>query len=211
MNMKLRSPMSASPAPSEHTIAEDAHAIFMGCLFIFVGILLLQAAGLTTGGVAGLALLAHHLTDVPTQLAFFLINLPFYVFSWITMGREFTLKSVLVNLILLGAGYLGPLVFRDLVIDPVFAAIGGGTMLGMGVLALARHQASVGGFTAVSLFAQKRYGISAGKVQIATDVVILGAAAFAMPFQSFLLSVVSAVAISAVLYFNHRPGRYTGY
>ncbi len=203
--------MPAPPPALEHSLAEDAHAIFMGCLFIFVGILLLQAAGLTTGGVAGLALLAHHLTGIATQLAFFLINLPFYVFSWITMGREFTLKSVLVNLILLGAGYLGPLVFHDLVIDPAFAAMGGGTMLGMGVLALARHQASVGGFTAVSLFAQKRYGISAGKVQIATDVAILGAAAFVMPLQSFLLSVVSAVAISAVLYFNHRPGRYTGY
>ena len=203
--------MPAPPPALEHSQAEDAHAIFMGCLFIFVGILLLQAAGLTTGGVAGLALLAHHLTGIATQLAFFLINLPFYVFSWITMGREFTLKSVLVNLILLGAGYLGPLVFHDLVIDPAFAAVGGGTMLGMGVLALARHQASVGGFTAVSLFAQKRYGISAGKVQIATDVAILGAAAFMMPLQSFLLSVVSAVAISAVLYFNHRPGRYTGY
>lgn len=203
--------MPDSPAPIEHTLAEDAHAIFMGCLFIFVGILLLQAAGLTTGGVAGLALLAHHLTGIATQLAFFLINLPFYVFSWITMGREFTLKSVLVNLILLGAGYLGPLVFHDLVIDPVFAAVGGGTMLGMGVLALARHQASVGGFTAVSLFAQKRYGISAGRVQIATDVAVLGAAAFVIAPQALLLSVVSAVAISAVLYFNHRPGRYTGY
>lgn len=203
--------MPAPPAPMQHTLAEDAHAIFMGCLFIFLGILLLQAAGLTTGGVAGLALLAHHVTGVATQLAFFLINLPFYVFSWVTMGREFTLKSVLVNLILLGAGYLGPVVFHDLVIDPVFAAVGGGTMLGMGVLALARHQASVGGFTAVSLFAQKRYGISAGKVQIATDVAVLGAAAFVIQFQALLLSVLSAVAISAVLYFNHRPGRYTGY
>lgn len=203
--------MPAPPAPMQHTLAEDAHAIFMGCLFIFLGILLLQAAGLTTGGVAGLALLAHQVTGVATQLAFFLINLPFYVFSWVTMGREFTLKSVLVNLILLGAGYLGPVVFHDLVIDPVFAAIGGGTMLGMGVLALARHQASVGGFTAVSLFAQKRYGMSAGKVQIATDVAVLGAAAFVIPFQALLLSVLSAVAISAVLYFNHRPGRYTGY
>jgi len=203
--------MPTPPAPMQHTLAEDAHAIFMGCLFIFLGILLLQAAGLTTGGVAGLALLAHHVTGVATQLAFFLINLPFYVFSWVTMGREFTLKSVLVNLILLGAGYLGPVVFHDLVIDPVFAAVGGGTMLGMGVLALARHQASVGGFTAVSLFAQKRYGISAGKVQIATDVAVLGAAAFVIPFQALLLSVLSAVAISAVLYFNHRPGRYTGY
>lgn len=203
--------MPAPPAPMQHTLAEDAHAIFMGCLFIFLGILLLQAAGLTTGGVAGLALLAHHVTGIATQLAFFLINLPFYVFSWVTMGREFTLKSVLVNLILLGAGYLGPLVFHDLVIDPVFAAVGGGTMLGMGVLALARHQASVGGFTAVSLFAQKRYGISAGKVQIATDVAVLGAAAFVIAPPAMLLSVVSAVAISAVLYFNHRPGRYTGY
>ncbi|BCW88663.1 hypothetical protein sos41_18040 [Alphaproteobacteria bacterium SO-S41] len=201
----------APPSRLEHTVLEDAHAIFMGCLFIFVGLVMLQSAGLTTGGVAGLALLAHLLTGVAPALAFFVINLPFYAVSYLTMGREFTAKSVLVNLVLLGAGYLGPLIIHHLEIDPVFAAIGGGTMLGMGVLALARHQASVGGFTAVALFAQKRWNVPAGYVQAVSDIVILGAAAFFMPLPAFALSVVSATAISAVLFFNHKAGRYTGY
>ena len=203
--------MSQSGTPLRHTLLEDAHALIMGCLFIFCGLAFLQTAGQTTGGIAGLALLAHLMTGLPAPLLFFMFNVPFYYFSYVTMGREFVVKTAIVNFILLAAGYATPLAFRELQIDPVFASLGGGTLLGMGVLALARHNASVGGFTSVALFVQKRRGIPAGYVQAATDGTILAMSIFAMPFSNFALSVLSVAALSVVLVMNHKPGRYMGY
>ena len=41
-----------------HSLLDDVYGICVGVLFAATGILLLQAAGLITGGVAGIALLA---------------------------------------------------------------------------------------------------------------------------------------------------------
>ena len=87
----------------------------------------------------------------------------------------------------------------------------GGTIIGMGILALARHRSSVGGIGVLALYLQERRGISAGKVQMAADCLIVGAAFFAIPFDKLLLSIASAVALSAVIIANHKPGRYAGY
>jgi uncharacterized membrane-anchored protein YitT (DUF2179 family) len=53
-------------------------------------------------------------------------------------------------------------------------------------------------------------GISAGKIQMLVDVLVVRAAFFVVPPVRVLQSVVDAVAIGAILTLNHRPGRYLG-
>jgi uncharacterized membrane-anchored protein YitT (DUF2179 family) len=96
-------------------------------------------------------------------------------------------------------------------IQPVFAAIFGGTLIGMGVLALARHRSSVGGIGVLALWLYERRGINAGKVQIAFDVAIVASAFFVVDPPHLGLSVLSAAALSLVMIAYHRPGRYAGY
>jgi uncharacterized membrane-anchored protein YitT (DUF2179 family) len=54
-------------------------------------------------------------------------------------------------------------------------------------------------------------GISAGKVQIAADVLVIAAAFAVIDLNRLLLSILSAVALSLVIIVNHKPGRYAGY
>jgi uncharacterized membrane-anchored protein YitT (DUF2179 family) len=194
----------------KHTWAEDALAFAIGVTFIALGLALLQTAGLATGGIAGIALIAHFATGQPVGLLFLLINVPFYALAWKTMGLAFTLRTLVVNLMLASLGAALPRLMTIADVDPIFAACAGGILLGMGVLALARHRASVGGISALAIFAQERGVMRAGHVQALTDCLILVAAATVLDARAVLLSIFSALVVSAVLVLNHKPGRYTG-
>lgn len=194
-----------------HTAIEDIHALLIGSSFCAVGLTLLKAAGIVTGGIAGIALIISYLGDWPVGAVFFVLNLPFYILAQRTLGWLFTAKTLVTNLLLAGLAWGMPYWLKIERVDPIFAAVFGGTIIGMGILALARHRSSVGGVGVLALYLQERRGISAGKVQLATDFLIVGAAFFTISFDKLLLSVASAVALSAVLIANHKPGRYAGY
>ena len=194
-----------------HSALEDVHALLIGSSFIAVGLTLLKAAGLVTGGVAGVALIISYLSDWPVGIIFFVLNLPFYVLAQRTLGWAFTFKTLATNLLLAGLAWGMPHWLKVGGIDPIFAAVFGGTIIGMGILALARNRSSVGGVGVLALYLQERRGISAGKVQMAADCVVVAAAFFTITFDKLLLSIASAVALSAVIIANHKPGRYAGY
>lgn len=194
-----------------HSALEDVHALLIGSSFIAVGLTLLKAAGLVTGGVAGVALIISYLSDWPVGVVFFVLNLPFYVLAQRTLGWAFTFKTLATNLLLAGLAWGMPHWLKVGGIDPIFSAVFGGTIIGMGILALARHRSSVGGVGVLALYLQERRGISAGKVQMAADCVVVAAAFFTISFDKLLLSIASAVALSAVIIANHKPGRYAGY
>jgi uncharacterized membrane-anchored protein YitT (DUF2179 family) len=201
---------TTTPVPAaRHTPIEDVHALLIGSSFIAVGLTLLKAAGLVTGGIAGVALIVSYLTHWPVGVLFFLLNIPFYLLAQRTLGWVFTGKTLVTNLLLAGLALGMPAWLKITTVDPVFAAIFGGTIIGMGILALARHKSSVIGVLALWLYEKK--GISAGKVQMASDCVIVAAAFAVISWDKLLLSILSAVALSAVIIANHKPGRYEGY
>jgi len=193
-----------------HTLFEDIYAFFIGCTFIVLGIVFLKAAGLVTGGVAGIALLVSYLIPWPVAVLFMLINIPFFALAWPAMVKAFTIKTVIVNLAIVGLGLVAPLAFKLSSINPLFAALFGGTIIGMGILSLARHGAGAGGTGVLALYLQKSKGINAGKTQMACDALILLASVFTLHPQQLLFSAISAVAMSGVLLGFHKPERYIG-
>jgi hypothetical protein len=48
-----------------HSPAEDIYALVVGCVLVVLGLVLLRAAGLVTGGVAGIALLVSYVVPPP--------------------------------------------------------------------------------------------------------------------------------------------------
>ena len=203
--------VTTPPAAARHTPLEDVHALLIGSSFIAVGLTLLKAAGLVTGGVAGVALIVSYLTHWPVGVVFLLLNIPFYVLAQRTLGWMFTAKTLATNLLLAGLSLGMPHWLEVTGVDPVFASIFGGTILGMGVLALARHKSSVGGIGVLALWLYEKRGISAGKVQMISDCLVVLAAFAVISWDKLLLSILSAVALSVVIIANHKPGRYEGY
>lgn len=191
-----------------HTLFEDAQAIFTGTLFVSLALILFAQAGLLTGGTAGAAFVLHYATDVSLGRLFFLINLPFYWFAWTRMGREFTMKTFISIAMLSLMTEFSPRLFAIDRLHPAYAAVLGGLLLGSGCLFLARHRASLGGATIVSLYLQKARGWRAGKVQMAMDCAIVLLALTVISPERVAYSVLAAVVMNLFIAVNHKPGRY---
>lgn len=203
-----------NPAPRDaprHSRLEDVHALLLGSSFAAFGLVMLNAAGLVTGGVAGIALIMAYTTGLPIGFLFVIINLPFFLLAQRRMGWPFTLKSLISMLALAGLSHFIPTWLRLEGVNPVFAAVFGGTLIGMGVLSLARHKSSVGGVGIMALYLQEHRGWSAGLVQMVVDVLIIVASILIIyPWAAFY-STISAIALNIVMLAYHRPGRYAGH
>lgn len=197
-------------APSPHRTYEDALALIVGTALIALGLTLYTQATLLTGSTAGLALLIQYGAGIPFGWAFFVINLPFYILSLLQMGLAFTLRTfVAVGMLSLFTG-LSQQWIGISYIEPLYAALIGGTIMGVGLLILFRHRASLGGVNILVLFLQERFGLRAGYVQLGIDAAILSGGLFVVAPDKIALSLLGAVALNLVLALNHKPGRYIG-
>lgn len=195
---------------ARHSLFEDAQALATGTLLFAFALMLLRQAGLLTGGTAGLTFLAHYASGVPFGLLYFLINIPFYVFGLLALGRAFTAKTFCAVALLSAYSELLPRWVAIERIDPLFAAVLGGLLAGAGLLMLIRHQASVGGLGVLAIYLQKKRGWRAGTVQMLADGFIVCGAFFIVDPEKVALSILGAVMLNLVLTINHRPGRYFG-
>lgn len=193
-----------------HKLYEDAIAMLLGSGLVALGVVFYAKASLSTGSTAGMAFIVHYLTGWAFGPLFFAINIPFYVFALMRMGLKFTIRSFIgVSLVALFSSLFPQWIIID-GINPVFAALTGGTMMGLGVLSLFRHRASLGGINVVALYLQENWGWRAGYVQLAVDVVILGSALLVLSPREVGLSMLGAAALNMVVALNHRAGRYMG-
>ncbi|SFT78571.1 YitT family protein [Halomonas saccharevitans] len=193
-----------------HRLHEDVMAMLIGTLFVALGVSFYTQAMLLTGSTAGLAFLLQYATGWRFGAGFFLINLPFYWLAIRRMGWGFTLRTFVAIALVsmfseLTAGWVG---FES--IQPLYAALMGGSLIGIGMLVLFRHRTSLGGINILSLYLQDRYGWRAGYVQLGIDGGIMLIALSMLPLERVGLSVLGAVALNLIIALNHKPGRYMG-
>lgn len=206
VSSSVQSEQPSPPIP--HRVHEDVQALFVGTLFVALGVVLFRHAGLLTGGTAGLAFLLHYATEWNFSLIFFVINLPFYGLAWQRMGPVFAVKTFAAVGLLAVLVQWVPSWIEIGALNTGFAAVAGGLLTGAGMLMLFRHRASLGGFNVLVLYLQERFGWRAGKVQMAMDCAIVLAAFGVVDLERIAWSVVGAVALNLTLAINHRPGRY---
>lgn len=198
--------MKASPPP--HSAFEDLQALVAGTMLVSLGVTLMNKAGLVTGGVAGLCLLLTYVTGLGFGKIFFALSLPFYVFAVRRLGWTFTLKTFgAVLLFSLTTSWLPALLALERV-APLYAAGMGGVLIGVGLLMLFRHQASLGGFNVLCIYLQERFGWRAGLVQLAIDSLILLLSFAVIAPGAWLGSLLGTAVLNLTLAINHRPGRY---
>lgn len=197
--------------PTRHSRFDDLQGILTGALVVAIGILFIRQAGLLTGGAVGLSFLVHYATGANFGLTLFLVNLPFYWLALRRMGRAFTFKTLAT---VGGVALLSELLPRLVTIghiEPFFAGAAGGLLMGVGMLILFRHHASLGGFNVLVLWLQERRGWRAGKLQMGIDLAILLGAALLAPPLLLAASILGAALLNFALAVNHKPGRYMAF
>ncbi|NLQ17833.1 YitT family protein [Marinomonas sp. M1K-6] len=198
------------PKVQKHTRLEDAQAMILGTLIIALGVNLYTHAGLLTGGSAGLAFLIQYSTSLTFGQAFFLINIPFYLLAVLHFGWEFTIKTFLAVFFLSVFADLTPLLVSFDQLNPIYASVAGGFLMGVGFLMLFRHNASLGGLNILARYLAEKYGISMGKFQMAVDCGIVLLSVFVVDFTLIVISILGAIALNMIIAVNHKPGRYMG-
>lgn len=191
-----------------HRFYEDVIAMLIGTSFVSLGITLYAQAKLMTGSTAGVALLLHYATHWPFALSFFVINLPFYYLAIKRMGWRFAIRTFVAVALMSVFTRLFPVWIDFSSIQPVFAAFMGGTLMGMGVLALFRHRAGVGGINILALYLQDNYNIRAGWFQLSLDFVLMAVSLWFLSPQQVAISLIGAVVMNIIIAINHKPGRY---
>ncbi|MBS1131286.1 MAG: hypothetical protein H6R16_2288 [Proteobacteria bacterium] len=199
-----------TPESHRHNLFEDAQALLVAPLLVAFAIFLFREAGLLTGGTVGIAFLIHYLSSWPIGLVLFVVNLPFYALALRAMGKAFTVKTFLSITLLSLYTELLPALIHLQSLNRGFAAVMGGFLAGIGLLILIRHKASLGGLGILVIHLQNTRGWRAGKLQMAADFLILGAAIFVLDPVSVGWSIVGALALNLVIAVNHKNGRYMG-
>lgn len=193
-----------------HTRWEDIQAVLIGTLIIALGVNLFSQAGLLTGSTAGISFLLSYTTPLTFGEAFFLVNIPFYLIAIKHIGWEFTLKTFASVFCVSLFSDLTPRFISLESIHPVYAAVAGGFLMGVGFLMLFRHNASLGGVNILARFLSDKYGWSIGKFQMAVDFIILTSSLFIVDIYLVAISIIGAVALNMIIAVNHKPGRYMG-
>ena len=83
----------SQPKSIRHSWVEDVLALITGTILVSFGAILLREVGALTGSTAGMAFLIDYLSPMTFGLAFFLVNIPFYILALKKMGVVFTLKT----------------------------------------------------------------------------------------------------------------------
>lgn len=179
-------------------------SILEGCLLVALGVHILNSASLLISGTAGLGMILVHLTDLSFGQLFFLLNLPFYLLALRYMGRSFTIRTFCsISLLSL----LSELMQRFMLIEiePMFAAVLGGMLIGFGLIILFRHNASLGGLNILAMYLERRFTIHPGKTTLVGDLLIVSLALLLLDSQQVGFSLIAFVVMSSVVGRYHRP------
>ncbi len=195
-------------ARPQHTPFEDVQGLAAGTALCALGIHLLTSAGLVTGGTAGVAALLAYVAGWNFGLLFFLVNLPFYAVAWARLGPRFTIVSFVVVAIVSGLTAVLPGYLAFATLSPLVAALFFGVAAGVGLLAIFRHGASLGGVGVVALLVQDRTGFRAGWVQLIFDAGLFVVAATVLDPRRMAFSLAGVATMNLVIAFNHRRDWY---
>ncbi len=194
----------------QHTWYEDFFGLATGSILIAIGIGFMQAGGLLTGGAVGVAQLLAKASGISLSLMYVMISIPFFGLAIWKKGLSFATRSF-VNIVFVS--YLVDLFPRFVhmtVSNQLAAAVIANTLAGIGVLAVFRHNSSLGGFQVVALIVQEKLKIQAGYIQALIDVAVLAFGFSAYGLTATLHSLIGVIIFNGILALNHRPDLYIG-
>lgn len=176
---------------------------FLICIGIFSAAFGLKSFLFTNhfidGGVTGISLLVSALSPVPVYLLIIVLNVPFILMGYRTMGIQFAIKTALA---ISGLSIvLATVTFPNVTDDNLLVAIFGGTFLGAGIGFAIRGGAVIDGTEVLAIYLSRKVGASVGDIIIIINVLIFSTAAYFLSVEIALYSMITYFAASRTLDF----------
>lgn len=140
--------------------------------------------GLLSGGVGGLSLMLHYITDMPTFLFYVTLNIPLFIIGFIFIDGEFIFNSLIslfsMTLFLNLTSHIGQFItINDLLIETIIGAIFSGTGMGL----LFKLKSSQGGFDIIAIILKKKYNVEIKNLLLFSNFIIISISGFIFDFR----------------------------
>ncbi|MCI6639561.1 MAG: YitT family protein [Pygmaiobacter massiliensis] len=132
-------------------------------------------ADIAPGGAMGIALMVHHLTNLPVGTLTLCVNIPLLILAWFYLSRRFAIRTAITCIICS--------VMVDFVVAPnlpmyegdrLLSSLYGGVIIGIGMAFIFLAGSTTGGSDIAGYLVQKKWPhVSIGRLLLAIDGVIL--------------------------------------
>ncbi|MBW5448611.1 DUF2179 domain-containing protein [Cohnella sp. CFH 77786] len=195
---KKNHPISPRPPTaakhSKLTPFEVARRIF----FIMLGAVLVGFAletflinnSIIDGGITGISIMSSYLSGLPVGIFLFVLNLPFLLIGYKTIGKTFALSTLLgVATLSVTTSILHS--WSPFTEDTFLAAVFGGILLGVGTGIVIRAGGSLDGTEIVAILVNRKLPFSVGETVMFINFFILGSAGFVYSLDRALFSLIA--------------------
>lgn len=162
--------------------------ITIGTFLMAVGfVLFISPYKLAPGGVYGVAIVAHHLFDVPIGLVGLALDIPLTIIGFLVLGPRFGIKTIFGFLMLSGWISLLEFMYGYEAFVPghqeLLSGVYGGVLLGLGLGLIFKSRATSGGSDIIAMIIAKYTKLPIGQLLILVDssIVLIGWIAFKDP------------------------------
>ena len=153
---------------------------------------------LAEGGVSGLSLIIHYLSNIDVSYLYFALNIPLIILAYIFLGKNFLLKTFFATFVL--SVFLKVFAsFSEPLDDILLAAIFGGAINGIAIGIVFYAGGSTGGMDIVAKIVNKYTGIPISRILLATDFIVLSIVAVIFGKVIFMYTLISLVLSSKMI------------
>jgi uncharacterized membrane-anchored protein YitT (DUF2179 family) len=151
------------------------------------------------GGITGLSLLLTETTQMPLSILIIIVNIPFIILGYITLGKQFVIKT---SFAIIGLGLCIAFInFPNITNDKLLVAVFGGIFLGAGIGFSIRGGAVIDGTEVLAIYLSKKWGVTIGDFIIIINIFIFGTAAIVLSIEAALYSMITYFSATKTLDF----------
>jgi uncharacterized membrane-anchored protein YitT (DUF2179 family) len=172
-------------------LALRATLITFGAILMAVGLeIFLVPNNVIDGGIAGISIMASHLTGLSLGIFLFVLNLPFIFIGYKQIGKTFAISTLYGIIILsIATTLLHPVPpFTD---DLLLATVFGGIFIGVGIGMVIRSNGSLDGTEILAILSNSKLPFSVGEIIMFFNIFILGAAGFVFTWDRAMYSLIA--------------------
>ena len=153
---------------------------------------------LAEGGVSGLSLIIHYLSNIDVSYLYFALNIPLIILAYIFLGKNFLLKTLFATFVL--SVFLKVFAsFSEPLDDILLAAIFGGAINGIAIGIVFYAGGSTGGIDIIAKIINKYTGIPISRILLTTDFIVLSIVAVIFGKVIFMYTLISLVISSKMI------------
>ncbi len=150
------------------------------------------------GGVVGVSMILSHFIPIKLGVLTVVINIPFLIYAYKTIGRVFVMKAAYAMAVFsVALGIFEPMVATTY--DSLLATVFGGVVLGVGVGLVLRFGGCLDGTEIVAIAVSKGTSFSVGNVILAINVVIYFVAGLVFGIDAGLYSMIMYFITSKII------------